>query len=400
MGALAAATAAVRGARVLVVERGPRVGATGPSTGAVRCGNEPRAGLEPAVTERPLIEHRMLVLDDAACVSFDFRDLTMARGPAPAASVRSAIASVLWTESARSKGGRILTDARDLHLLTNRSGTVTGVSASGESYEAPVTIRTEPIEDPVAGSTTARLEETYAIAVRSLENRFQLRPGQGTSIECLLGFLPTAWSGTGWLLTHREHLTLGVTLRRPPGDEAATGLESAFEKFRSHPAIQGYTTRGERVDRREYSVERAPTQGQLAPPGLLRAGAAVGLGDPIGVFAPGLSAALESGRAAGESVPMRGEPATGAGPSYLRRLKGSGVLDHIAWARAHPTPLGWTGAREGRYARLLARTFHELLTESGAPKEPITRTLRRIRRESRTPFPSLAGDALRLGRNL
>jgi electron transfer flavoprotein-quinone oxidoreductase len=85
-GALAAATAAERGARVLMVERGARPGATGPSAGVVRAGGAstaPPPGLDPSVAERSLVEHRMMVLDEAAAVSFDFRDVPKSEARSP-----------------------------------------------------------------------------------------------------------------------------------------------------------------------------------------------------------------------------------------------------------------------------------------------------------------------------
>jgi electron transfer flavoprotein-quinone oxidoreductase len=400
-GSLAAATAAERGARVLLLEPGPRPGATGSSGGVARAGAVGVA-LEPGLIERPLVEHRMLVLDDSASVSFDFRDVSMAHAPMPAVTVRSDVAARSWAELAATKGTRIVTNATELRLSSSGSGPVSGVVVAGESFSAPVTVLTEPIGE-LAPSTSGvmRIEETFALPARSIENRFQLRAGQGTSLECLLGFLPTSWAGTGWVITHREHVTLGVSLLRPTGDEPATGLESAFDRFRTHPAIQGYTTGAERIDHRRYPVGLAPTRRALAAPGLLRAGAAAGLGDPVGVFAPGIAAALSSAVAAGEvATSGKDRGARSRVPSYLDRLKDAGVLSLIDRARAHPIPMGWDGAQRKRYARVLATAFHELLTETGAPKEPVSRTLRRVRRVSRTSFTMLATDGVALGRNL
>jgi flavin-dependent dehydrogenase len=295
----------------------------------------------------------------------------------------------------------VLTGANQVHLNSDGRGAISGAAVGGESFEAPTTILTEAIGAKGAGSM--RLEETFAISPKALENRFQVRDGQGSSIECLLGFLPAPWTGMGWVIPHRAHLTLGVTLHRPPGSEEGTGLESAYERFRGHPGIAGYTSGCERIDRRSYLAPIAPTRRRLAVPGLLLAGPAAGLGDPIGIVAPGLAPSLASARAAGEAVgpgAASSSKTSTAGSVYLARLRAWGILEQIDHARAHPIPLGWDGNARRRNSQILVRTFHELLTETGAPKEPITRTLRRVRRASGASYTSLAWDALTLGRNL
>ncbi|MCI4354075.1 MAG: hypothetical protein L3K06_01765, partial [Thermoplasmata archaeon] len=358
--------------------------------------------------ERPMIEHRMMVLDAAASVSFDFRDVSPASTAGPAVSVRSATLAARWTQVALAKGARLIAAATDVHFAPPTSEGATRILAGGESFDAPTAVLADDGLGPAASPgdrafETMRIEETFALPERSVENRFQLRPGQGASVECLLGFLPAPWTGMGWLVTHRAHLTIGLTLHRPARSSTDLGLEAAFDRFRSHPAVVGYTTAGVRVDHRSYEVESAPTRRRLAAPGLLRVGTSAGLGDPLGVLAPGLSWAIASARAAGEAVsPVVGLSDTTHRPErlYLARLKESGVLEQIDRARGHPIPTGWDGARRSRYAQVLSKTFHELLTETGAPKESITRTLRRVRRESGTGFGSLAWDGLTLGRNL
>ena len=401
-GSLVAATASQLGARVLLVDPGPAPGATGLSGGIVRPtgqGKDPSLGA--GAVERPLVEHRMMVLDDAAAVSFDFRDVPKDADLVQAVSVRSAVLAPQWAESATARGARLVVGASDLRATTEGSGRATGIRIGGESYDAPAIVLAEhPLATPAFGgppaSETMRIEETFALSERSLENRFQLRAGQGSSVECLLGFLPSPWTGMGWLVPHRSHLTVGMTLHRPVGSEAALGLEAAFERFRSHPAIAGYTTGGVRVDRRSYPVDAAPSRRGLASSGFLRVGPSAGLGDPVGVLAAGLAPALASARAAGEAIAAKGPLERG----YLARLAEAGVLTQIEQARRNPLPTGWDGARRRRYAQVLSRTFHQLLTETGAPKEPITRTLRRVRKESGMGVGSLAWDGFTLGRNL
>jgi electron transfer flavoprotein-quinone oxidoreductase len=399
VGALAALTVASGRRSVLLLERGASPGATGSTAGLLRGGELTRLlpGSTLPATERTIVEERVVLLDALGGVSFEFRDHSRGAG---APTVRSALAGPLAQQLAAlaASAGAVVRTGEPVEVTPSASGP--GIRVGGGDVAAPVVIFTDPVSPPRRAKGSGgpgdehRVEALYRLPSRSIERRLGVGPGEGASLECLLPFGGPSGHHAGFLVPGTDCLAVGVTAG--PGTPAEANR--AFDAFTSHPSIALLLAGAELIGRHAYRRSfPPPTAGAVGGEGYLLAGDCLGLDDPSGAFSPGWAWSLESGRAAGEVAVAGGGRLAQA---YASALRQHGVAPAMRLGRELHDTLQRNPRLHGSYPRAMGQALHELMSETGARKQSVVRTMRAVRRASKIGWGSLAGDALSFGRVL
>ncbi len=398
-GCAAAIRAARGGANVLLLERGAEAGVKNLS-GGILWGHDLDEILpnwwEEMPVERHIVRKRFGVLTPDDAVSFDFQDHRWARAPYVAHSVLRVRTDAWLAKKAEEAGATVVTGVpvERLHWEGSRAH---GVVQGGETMTAPATILCDGANSRLALGTPIRpaprlsrdatelgMKEVYRLEAGVLEDRFGVGPGEGHAEEWVAGTLPPGVMGGGFLYTTRDTLSVGLILHL--GSIFGKNVQShdLMEKFKLHPAIASRLRGAELV---EYGAKLissgwASRPAAFAGDGWMVAGDAAGFVFSNGVVIQGMNYALRTGLLAAETA-LEAKAASRSGPGalagYVARLESSHVLPDFR-DFADMDRVKWNPEFYGRYPRFAAEFFHGMMTESGRPKEPLRRTLRRAQR--------------------
>ncbi len=196
---------------------------------------------------------------------------------------------------------------------------------------------------------------------------------------------------SGFLVTHRDSITVGVRISGAASPEAATALRSAFQ---AHSGVAPLLGGGVPVPGAARVALVPSRRRPLGGPGWLLAGDSAGLPGFSGAVLRGRNSALRSGWLAGAATgPSLARPTQGplrAASAYEHLLRTEGIG---AEGPASADPLIGDPRIHGAYPDLLATALHRLMTETGGPKEPVTAALRGSRRSSGRTWRAIARDA-------
>jgi electron transfer flavoprotein-quinone oxidoreductase len=262
---------------------------------------------------------------------------------------------------------------------------------AGEFFSEPLA----PSASPDPGEAKEWYSCTrYDLPAERIESRFSLEPGEGAVIAALSA--PKNGVGVGgYLRTYRTSLGVGVLVWGSGRLAEREEVAAAEAAFRTHPAIApflvGSTPRGSIL--RPIS---APRPDRWGGPGYLRIGRGAGLEATNGMEPRGLAAEVASAEIAADvaSSALRSGPRLGDRSSeYRRRLSADPVYQGFRdWstlgARLKSNGRLWSG-----WPGFAAGSFERLMTERGAPKQSVRRTLEAVRRERRLSQSTLSRSA-------
>lgn len=416
-GLTAALTLARAGVRVGLVDRYPP--ATLAHTDAGLLWSERATGSAAPDVGRPeaarLVSQRFTYLGDGSSLSIDFLDAHWHDGnDSPRAIDRAAWST--WLRPAVEAAGVVLGTGGAAERLAIRSdGSVNGVICQGTPWEAAVTIVADgsnavpipseprtgaPAPAPLTpvGSTVDVYRETRQLSRATVASRFGLADGEAATVESILGFLPGEELGIGFLVAAGDSISFGVTVRHPNRTGSDGSVRAAADRLRSHPVF-GPMVAGGSAPR--SGAHRVPWAGDGRTPlsgrGFLVAGEAAGVESASVTFVPtwdlGVRMGLASARAAEEAL-RSGRGTVGLAGRYRAELDREGVLPEIGRLRRTADRLKWNPRLHRQYPRFLASVFHEMMTETGAPKQPIRRALSRARKSSGISWSGLFRDVL------
>jgi electron transfer flavoprotein-quinone oxidoreductase len=412
---MAGSTAALRlargGANVLLLERAPEPGAKNLS-GGVLWGHDLDALLpgwwESMPVERHIVRKRFGVLSGEDAVSFDFEDASWRRPPFVAHTVLRARTDA-WLAHEAESAGATLVPAVPVEKLHWEDGGVRGVVQGGETMTAPITLLCDGANSRLSLGTPLRpeghlkaeatelgIKEVYRLDPSVIEDRFNVGPGEGHAEEWVAGIFPPGVMGGGFLYTNRDTLSVGLILNLASVFGKNVRSHDLMERFKLHPAIASRLQGAELV---EYGAKLissgwASRPTAFAGRGWMVAGDAAGFVFSNGIVIQGMNYAIRTGLLAAETALEARSHGAEAGrhlEGYPARLEATGVLgdfrdfeelDRVKW-----NPGVYTA-----YPRFAAALFHGMMTETGRPKEPLRRLLRRAQRESGIPLRTLARD--------
>ncbi len=418
-GCAAAIRLAQGGANVLLLERGAEPG-TKNLSGGVLWGHDldrilPNWSREMPV-ERHIVRKRFGFLTPGSSLSFDFEDGAWRKEPYVAHSVLRARTDAWLAKQAEAAGATVVPSVpvERLHWEGSR---VHGIVQGGETMTAPVTIvadgansrlslgtpiRPNPRLD--ANATELGIKEVYRLDAGTIEERFQVGPGEGHAEEWVTGIFPFGVMGGGFLYTNADSISVGLILRLGSLYGRNAYSQELIEEFKLHPTIAARLKGAELV---EYGAKLISSGWASRPAafhgdGWMIAGDAAGFVFSNGIVIQGMNYAVRSGLEAAE-VALHARETHDASAArlaeYDRRLESTGLLgdfrdfermDRVKW-----NPRYYTA-----YPRFAMELFHAMMTETGRPKVPVRRLLREAQKAAGIPTAIALRDGISMIRDL
>ncbi len=377
-GLTAAETLADAGLQVVVLERGDAPGAKNVTGGRLYVDSVrelfPDWWAE-APLERPVTHEAWTLLDDGRGLRLDYQDESLG-GEAPQSYTVLRAKLDGWLGDRAGQKGAFIIPQKPVAELLWEGQRVAGVRVEGEEIPAEVVIACDGMLSfcgkaaglrgtPAPKAVAVGVKEIIGLAAGTIEDRFQLEPGEGAA-ELFVGSVTRGLLGGGFCYTNRESLSLGLVVG--VGDLMEAGgqkVPELFEAFKAHPRIRPLIRGGQLL---EYSAHLIPEGGldcvpTLVADGFLLAGDAAGLALNMGYTVRGMEFALASGRLAAEAVleaKEKGDYSAAGLASYLRRLRESFVWRYLEAYRSMPRLLE-NPDLFGRYPREVCRLLHDVV---------------------------------------
>lgn len=420
---LAGCAAAIRlaqgKANVLLLERGAEPGAKNLS-GGVLWGNELDRILPGWQTEMPLERHvvrkRFGALTPDAAVSFDLEDSGWRSAPYPAHTVLRAKTDAWLARKAEEAGATVVASV-PVERLNWEGGRVHGIVQGGETMTAPVTILADGANSRLSLGTPIRpearlsgeatelgIKELYRLDPGTIEDRFQVGPGEAHVEEWVTGIFGPKVKAGGFLYTNRETVGLGLIVQISSMFGTQVPSHELIEQFKAHPTIRNRLRGAELV---EYGAKLLSSGWASRPAafhgdGWMVAGDAAGFVFSNGLVIQGMNYAIRSGLEAAETaLAVRGAPAGASDPlaEYDRRLEASGVLgDFRDFARMDRVK--WNPRIYTAYPRFAAELMRTLMNDAHGPKRPMRRVLAAVRKSAGPSVRDLVEDGIEMVRSL
>jgi electron transfer flavoprotein-quinone oxidoreductase len=225
-------------------------------------------------------------------------------------------------------------------VLKDAKGKVTGIKTSdGDDLTANVVIACDGVNSIIAqkagfidelksNEVALGAKEVIALPSGVIEDRFQLNPGEGATME-LFGSVSLGMLGYAFIYTNKESLALGVGCKLSDYQKKGLRPSDHLEHVKQHPLIKKLISGGKTL---EYSAHLIPEGGYksmppLAKDGFLVAGDAAQMTNPA--YREGSNLAMTAGKLAGETVieaKKKGDYSEATLKSYVNKLEASYVL--------------------------------------------------------------------------
>ncbi len=418
-GCAAAIRLAQGGANVLLLERGSAAGAKNLS-GGILWGHDLDAILPNWWREMPLERHivrkRFGLLTGERSASFDFEDGDWKKEPYVAHSVLRARTDAWLAQQAEAAGATVVPGVPVERLLWEGSR-VRGVVQEGETMTAPVTIVADGTNSRVSLGTPIRpasrlsgeatelgIKEVYRLDPSVIEDRFQVGPGEGHAEEWVTGLFPSGVLGGGFLYTNRDTISLGLIVNIASLYGKGVYSQELVERFKLHPTIANRLKGAELV---EYGAKLISSGWASRPSafhgeGWMVAGDAAGFVFSNGLVIQGMNYAVRSGIAAAETAleaRLSKEASSARLAAYDRRLERSGILaDFRDFERMDEVK--WNPRYYTAYPKFATDLLHAMMTETGAPKQPLRRLVRKAQKAAGLSTLQLVRDGIDVVRDV
>jgi electron transfer flavoprotein-quinone oxidoreductase len=419
---MAGAPAAIRlaqgGANVLLLERGSEAGVKNLS-GGVLWGHDLDAVLprwwEEMPVERHVVRKRFGFLTPARSVSFSFTDPAWRSAPYVAHTVLRVRTDAWLAKKAEEAGATVVTSV-PVERLNWEGSRVHGVVQGGETMTAPVTIVCDGANSRLSLGTPIRpaarlspdatelgIKEVYRLPAETIEDRFQLAPGEGHAEEWVAGQFPPGVMGGGFLYTNHDTLSLGLILNIQSLFGRNVYSHDLMEKFKLHPTIASRLAGAELV---EYGAKLissgwASRPGAFHGDGWMIAGDAAGFVFSNGIVIQGMNYAVRSGLMAAETAlasRSAADPSATRLAEYDRRLESGGVLHDFREFQGMDR-VKWNPRFYSTYPALATGLLHRLLDSPDGPRPSLVRLLREAQRESGATTLEILEDGVDMARN-
>jgi electron transfer flavoprotein-quinone oxidoreductase len=316
-GSAAAYAMAKDGLNVLMIERGECPGSKNMFGGMVYC--DPISKVFPsfweeAPIERPVVNQRIILVNDDSSVGLTFTDPSFASPPINSCTVLRSKFDRWLARKAGEAGALIMNDTVVDDLIWHQQKVV-GVKVGrqeGEVYSDVVIIadgtnsllvEKARLKEKLAASTVSLgVKELIALPEEVINERFNLSENKGAAylyLGCLKGI-----EGGGFIYTNKKSLSIGIVCQLDGLLREAVQPWELIEEFKKSNVVRDLIRDG---TIKEYSARLIPEGGLKAIPrlycdGALVAGSAAGLVINNGVTLRGVDLAFASGIAAANTV--------------------------------------------------------------------------------------------------
>lgn len=344
-GLSAAIVMARAGLKVVVLERGEYPGAKNVQ-GAVLYSKMlheiiPEFWKAPdAPIERPIVEQKTCITTEDSFVTVGYRSKKFLEGIPNCYTIIRVQFDQWYAKQAEAAGAEVFCGVMVSGVLKDASGKITGIKTSdGDDLTANVVIACDGVNSIIAqkagfidelksSEVALGAKEVIALPSGVIEDRFQLNPGEGATME-MFGSVSLGMLGYAFLYTNKESLALGVGCKL--SDYQRTGLRPSdhLEHVKQHPLVKKLISGGKLL---EYSAHLIPEGGYksmppLAADGFLVAGDAAQMTNPA--YREGSNLAMTAGKLAGETVieaKKKGNYTKATLSAYVDKLNKSYVL--------------------------------------------------------------------------
>ncbi|NLV17749.1 MAG: FAD-dependent oxidoreductase [Syntrophomonadaceae bacterium] len=324
------------GKSVLVIERGDTPGAKNVTGGrlytyALELLDQ---GLhEEAALERKVIREQIMMLSGDRAITIDYHDPSFneeGRPPMSYTILRGVFDE--WLAGKAEEMGAMVACGIRVDELIERDGRIVGVVAGEDEMYADVVIaadgvnsfmaqRAGLIEDIKAETVAVGIKEVIELPAKTIEERFNLREGQGAA-RLILGCTEGIHGG-GFLYTNKDSISLGCVFMPEEAGQKKKSVHEIFQDVKMHPSIYPLIEGGETIEYGAHLVSEAGFRGipkKLFREGFLMVGDAAGFVINTGYSIRGIDLAIVSGIAAARAV-IGAEGTAAAGPLYMEELK-------------------------------------------------------------------------------
>jgi electron transfer flavoprotein-quinone oxidoreductase len=317
-GLSAAITMARAGLKVVVLERGEYAGAKNVQ-GAVLYSKMLHElvpdfwKLPDAPVERPIVEQRTCITTEDSYVTVGYKSLKFLQGVPNCYTIIRVHFDRWFAAQAEAAGAEVYTGMMVRDVLKDSTGKVTGIkTAEGDELTAHVVIACDGVNSIVAqkagfidelkpSEVALGAKEVIALDPKVIEDRFQLSPGEGATME-VFGSTSLGMLGYSFIYTNKESLALGVGCKLSDYQKKGLRPSDHLEYVKQHPLIKKLISGGKTL---EYSSHLIPEGGYKSMPPLAKAGFLVA-GDAAQMTNPayreGSNLAMTAGKLAGETV--------------------------------------------------------------------------------------------------
>ncbi|AEG58377.1 FAD-dependent oxidoreductase [Desulforamulus ruminis] len=347
VGGLAAAyKLAQAGLSVVVIERGDYPGAKNVMGGVLY-----RSMMEELIPEfwkeaplqRPVVDQRFWLMDEESAVTTGYKGQAWAREPYNCFTVFRGQFDQ-WFARKCTEAGAVIINETVVESCIVEKDRVVGVRTSrpeGDLY-ANVVVLADGVNSLLSKQLGFHQEwkpQEVALAVMEelklpaevIEDRFNLEPGMGATIE-IFGGGTLGLVGTAFIYTNKEHLSIGVGALLSQVRQSKVRPYDLLENLKRHPLVRPLIRNGEPV---EYYAHLIPEGGYNAIPKLVGPGVVV-VGDAAqlvnGIHREGSNLAMTSGRLAAEAIVEAHDTGnfTAQGlSSYEKNLRNSYVIQDL-----------------------------------------------------------------------
>jgi electron transfer flavoprotein-quinone oxidoreductase len=418
---MAGSSAAIRlaqgGGSVLLLERSPEPGAKNLS-GGILWGHDldrilPDWGREMPL-ERHVVRKRFGFLTPDRALSFAFTDPSWRSPPYVAHSVLRARTDAWLAKKAEEAGATVVSSVPVDRL--NWEGTkVHGVVQGGETMTAPVTIVADGANSRTSLGTPIRpnprlsgeatelgIKEVYRLDAATIEERFQLAPGEGHAEEWVAGMFPPGVLGGGFLYTNRDTISVGLILNIASLFGRGVYSHELMEQFKLHPAIASRLDGAELV---EYGAKLISSGWASRPTsfhgdGWMIAGDAAGFVFSNGIVIQGMNYAIRTGLEAAETA-LAAKAAGDASRlgEYTARLERIGVLADFRDFEGLDR-VKWNPRFYSAYPALATELLHRRLLQGDGPHRSIWKLMRDVQRELKVSTVEIVRDSIEAAQEL
>jgi electron transfer flavoprotein-quinone oxidoreductase len=414
-GNAAAYTLAKGGMKVLQIERGEYPGSKNVQ-GAILYSDALERIIpdfrEEAPLERHIIEQRLWVLDDESFVGTHFRSDQFNKPPYNRYTIIRAQFDKWFSGKVEQAGALLICETTVRELLMD-GDRVVGVQTDrlGGTVYADIVVLADGVNSMLARKAGFRPEldpadvalavkEIHFLPQETVESRFNVSGDAGVVIE-MVGKITKGMTGTGFLYTNKESLTIGVGCLLSDFRKQQVSPSRLLDQMKAHPSIQPLIEGGEM---KEYAAHLIPEGGYKAVPKTFGNGWLV-VGDAAmlvnAVHREGSNLAMTSGRLAAETIlglAAQGKPFDARHLSaYREALDASFVMKDLKKYRHLPGVLHRNPQFVTTYPELLNEAAHTILRVDGVDKKSKEREVRDSFRRRRSLL-GLMGDAYKMWR--
>ncbi|PYZ93899.1 FAD-dependent oxidoreductase [Salipaludibacillus keqinensis] len=315
-GTSCAYTAAQKGLKVLLIERGEYPGSKNVMGGILY-----RKQLEEIIPEfwheapieRPVVEQRFWFLDKESMVTTSYKGLEWAKEPYNNFTVLRAKFDKWFAEKAVEQGALLINETVVTECIVE-DGKVVGVRTDrpdGDVY-ADVVVLADGVNSLLAkqlgfhkewkpNEVALTVMEVLKLPSKTINERFNVQNNQGVSVE-MFGDATHGLLGTGFIYTNKDSINVGVGTTLSSMIKKKLKPYDLLEHVKNHPMIQPYVEGGETL---EYLAHLIPEGGYNTVPKLVGDGVIV-TGDAAqfvnAIHREGSNMAMSSGKIAAETI--------------------------------------------------------------------------------------------------